>query len=143
MSPSSTEYVRRGDFAPNLSEYISREARFKLVKAVVQAIETEISYHKGLILKTQLNRNVSQFGACRIFAKYIGVTPRCVQNWLAKTYQSCNVNAEKLLKLALQYAPEETFIVLDEDLEAHRFLFEYVAFGVRSGVFAPKREVVA
>lgn len=148
MSHTSTEYktfdVRQGDVALGLSEYLSRGARFKLVRAVIEAIENgEHRYSKKMNKRIQLNKLPSKVGACKILATYLGTSKRTVERWASKGCQSCNVNAEKLLNVALDLASEETFIILDEDLENHRFLFEYMIGGVRQGDVALGQVVVA
>jgi len=50
----------------------------------------------------------------------MGVSRKSVGRWLAGEMQSCNVNAEKLLNLAIIYMPEVVRRVLLEDLERHR-----------------------
>ena len=139
LSDNKFSQVEHGGVPLSLSEYLSRVARFKLVKAIIEALEELQTYEKDYVRKTQLNSKVNtRRGVSTILANELGTTKQTVNRWLNWTEEnelpiSCNANAEKLLKIGMKYAPEETFIILDEDLENHRFLFEYMIYEVKQG----------
>ena len=144
MKPNQVGYkfneVEQGAIPHSLSEYISRDARFNLVKATVKGIEELLSYDKDVIIKKQLNIPFStRTGASSILASELGITKQSVNRWLSQGIQSNNVNADKLLKTAMKYNPEETFIILDEDLENHRLLFDYLINTAKQGVTPTNR----
>jgi len=108
-----------------LSEYTSRKCRLRLVEVTARAIERHLA-EKG-------DRGVSGYdprtGAARILAGILKVSTRTVQRWLSGGIQSCNVNAERLIQVALRYDEYRTVEIIEEDLENHRFYAEYVLNG--------------
>ena len=58
-------------------------------------------------------------GVAFVLAGILGVSVKTVQRWLSGGVQSCNVNAEKLIQVALEYSPERTLELLEKDLERH------------------------
>ena len=132
MTQASTVYKisqpRHGVVA-GLSEYTSRRCRLMLVRMTARAVERELqrNHVRGL---SGLDPRV---GAAGVLARLLGVATRTVQRWLSGGVQSCNVNADKLIQLALRYDPFEAEEILREDLENHRFYLEYMVQG-RQGV---------
>ena len=116
MSPGE---AGQGGVHLSLSEYTSRYCRLKLVEATIRGIEHD--------LKERQDRGASnidpRISASRILASLLGVSHRTVNRWLGGGVQSCNVNAEKLIRVALEYAPDEARRLLEEDLEGHRLAF--------------------
>jgi hypothetical protein len=72
----------------------------------------------------------------------VDVTPRTVERWLAKGIQSCNVNAEKIIELAMSLNPEEAKRILYGDLAMHREqLADIITEATRHGDVASGEEV--
>jgi hypothetical protein len=89
-----------------LSEYTSREARFNLVLMVLAKYRD-----------TEEKKAVS---ATRQLADQLHVSQRSVQRWAQGGIQSCNVNAEAIIYLAIIVDPLEAAKILTEDLNRHR-----------------------
>ncbi|MCJ7574948.1 hypothetical protein MUO93_11930 [Candidatus Bathyarchaeota archaeon] len=66
-------------------------------------------------------------------ADLVGVTERTVQRWLANGVQSCNVNAERIVELAVEMNHGEAWRILLEDLARHREEVESVLGEGRHG----------
>jgi len=130
--------LRQSPIALGLSEYTSRLCRLKLVEAAVGGIERELAEKCARGLSGIDKRT----GGARVLAGILGVSVRSVQRWLSGGVQSCNVNAEKLIKVAVEYAPGRTADLLEEDMERHRFEFEGLMGEVRQGVIALSREAI-
>jgi len=56
----------------------------------------------------------------KALASSLGVSRRTVQRWAKGGIQSCNSNAEEIIRLALLLVPREAAKILQEDLETHR-----------------------
>ena len=117
MSPRKVD-ERQGGVALGLSEYTSRYCRLRLVEACVRGIDRELS-EKHDNHDNPLSQVDPRTRAPSILAGVLGVSTRTVQRWLSRDVQSCNVNAEKLTKVGLRYASEETRKLLEEDLRRH------------------------
>jgi hypothetical protein len=89
-----------------LSEYTSREARFNLVLMVLAKYRD-----------TEEKKAVS---ATRQLADQLFVSQRTVQRWAQGGIQSCNVNAEAIINVALDVDPKAAAKVLAKDLDRHR-----------------------
>jgi len=90
----------------DLSEYTSRRARYKLVQAC-------LDYYGELEEKSGVSPT-------KALASSLGVSQRTVQRWAKGGIQSCNPNAEEIIRLALLLVPREAARILQEDLETHR-----------------------
>ena len=88
-----------------LSEYTSREARYNLVLMVLTKYQD--NEKKAVSATGQL--------ADRLY-----VSQRTVQRWAMGGIQSCNVNAEAIIYLAIQVDPKAAARILAKDLERHR-----------------------
>lgn len=132
--------VRQGGVALGLSEYTSREGRLQLVKAAHEAITEELRRRRA-------NGDLfvdKRIGASSLLARSLGVTKRTVERWVSGGIQACNVNAERLIEVALSLNPEWVIDILEEDLERHRFEFSTMTSKVRQGDVAhSKVEVIA
>lgn len=113
-----------------VSEYVSRWARWRLVCVCV----------KELVRRSERQGKKKNRGVTWVFADMIGVSSRTVQRWLANGVQSCNVNAERIVELAVELCPEEARRILEEDLTRHRATLRD-AMGLRHGVVASELEV--
>ncbi|MFA5870203.1 MAG: hypothetical protein WC941_10960 [Candidatus Bathyarchaeia archaeon] len=91
-----------------LSEYLSRAARALLVWACYRALQ-ERRRRDGL----------SIWGATSDLAGEVGVTDRTVERWLSRGIQSCNVNADRILEVAMGLCPREVTEIVLDDLGAH------------------------
>ena len=89
-----------------LSEYTSREARYNLVLMVLAKYQD-----------TEEKRAVS---ATRQLADQLFVSQRTAQRWAQGGIQSCNVNAEAIIYLAIQVDPVAAARILVKDLGRHR-----------------------
>ena len=96
------------DGHPTLAEYTSREARYRLVQLCLDRISEEQS------------RRGATVAATRVLATQLYVSQRTVQRWARGGIQSCNVNADAIISLAMRLAPEGAARVLARDLERHR-----------------------
>lgn len=138
MKSGSVEYktteIMQGDarLPAHLSEYLSRTARCKLSNNIYYALQEEIRIEKNFLRR---NRNPipRTLNASRVMAQLLGVDPSTVYRWRTKGFQSCNVNAEKLIQCAVKYCPENACTVLEEDLENHRFLLSYLIPEIMQG----------
>lgn len=117
---SSTELLQ-GDAILTLSEYVSRPARMKLVKAIHSALEFEINEKKRINRKS--GARIGRNHPSRVLGDLLGVHTSTIWRWVTGGFQACNVNAEKVILLAFQHCPESAVEVLYEDLEIHRFCF--------------------
>jgi len=126
--------VGRGDFP--LSEYTSRPCRLKLVELIHRAIRREVE------AKRERGISHSRASASSLLASMLGVTKRTINHWLSETVHSCNMNADKLIRLALKYDPYQTADLLYEDFENHRWWLQYTLNGVGKGVFPHEMEAV-
>lgn len=113
-----------------VSEYVSRWARWRLVCVCV----------KELVKREERIVSRRRRGATSIFAGMVGVSGRTVQRWLGNGIQSCNVNAERIVELAVELCPGEAGQILEEDLARHGAGLK-TALGVRQGVVASMFEV--
>lgn len=138
--------VRQGDvaFPASLAEYLSRKARHELA----------LNLYNGLVEDIRIERNFRRrdgksvprtLNASRVMAKILGVTLRTVQRWRRGGFQSCNFNAEKLIRESLKICPERAEEILEEDMEIHRHFFELLINEMRQGdvAFPKPVEVVA
>lgn len=98
-----------------LADHLTKSARLALAQAAVRAIAEELK--EGDNPLTPIDRRVTGSG---ILASQLGVSRRTVERWLSGGIQSCNVNAEKLVKVSLGYAFDETLKILHQDLEEYR-----------------------
>jgi len=100
-----------------LAEYLSREARYNLV----------------LITLDQMRENELVIGvaATRKLADQLYVSQRTVQRWAQGGIQSCNVNAEAIINVALGLIPEKAAKILILDLNRHR---EEILFNLPPGL---------
>jgi hypothetical protein len=114
-----------------LSEYVSRWARWRLVKTCVDGLHSDMRGEGGRVRR-------SPVGA---FASMCGVTPRTVERWLANGVQSCNVNAERIIELAVELSPAEAERILREDIAHHQEELKGLLDGGRQGGVAPLTEV--
>jgi len=89
-----------------LSEYTSREARFNLVLMV--------------LAKYQDTEEEKAVSATRQLADQLHISQRSVQRWAQGGIQSCNVNAEAIIYLAILMDPAATAKILAQDLNQHR-----------------------
>lgn len=89
-----------------LAEYTSREARFNLVQLCLDHLETQ--------------SQTSNVAATKALADRLYVSQRTIQRWARGGIQSCNVNAEAIINVALGMNLEEAAKVLVKDLEEHR-----------------------
>ncbi len=93
----------------DLSEYVSRWARWRLVCACV----------KELVRRKEAKMVKNCASVTGVFAGRVGVSKRTVQRWLGNGVQSCNVNAERIVELAVELCPGEAMLILEEDLARH------------------------
>ena len=121
-----------------LAEYASRDCRRKLVELVLRCIERELSEmrERG---RSHIDGRVSAVGE---LSRRLGVTRRAVNKWLDGTNQSCNLNTDKLIRLALQYDPYGAEGILREDLEKHAFLLDISINGETGTPQYPYKAVV-
>lgn len=94
----------------DLSEYVSRWARWRLTIACVDSLRERARGQDGKVRAAVVGP----------FAGSVGVSRRTVERWLGNGVQSCNVNAERIVELALGLCPEEARRILEEDLDSHR-----------------------
>ncbi len=127
---------QRGGFAHGLSEYISRECRWKLFDTIYNAVQEDIRISKNM--KRRNGEPVGRKTVSNYLSEYFGVTLQAIRDWHNKTYHPCNSKTDKIVKLALDVIPHQAVDILEEDMETHRLWFESVAFNVQSGVFVPK-----
>ena len=106
---------RQGDVASTLSEYLSRESRWRLAKACHQALKDD---------NDDCDERFRKPSPTAILATRLDVTERTIQRWISNRYaiQSCNLNADKLLKAALDLAPKQAREILLEDFRDHEGL---------------------
>ena len=97
-------------------EYLSRPARGKLVFELCRSL---IDIDKENQTRKR-ERGRPPVSGVTILASLLGVSRKSVGRWLAGDMQSSNVNAGRLLDLALLYVPDVLEEVLFEDLERHR-----------------------
>ncbi len=114
----------------DLSEYVSRWARWRLVCACV----------KELVRKKEARKVKNGASVTGVFAGRVGVSKRTVQRWLSNGVQSCNVNAERIVELAVELCPAEARMILEEDLARHGASLEAV-LELRQGAVAAAFEV--
>jgi hypothetical protein len=120
--------IPEDDTPLSLSEYLSRPARARLVLACHRALQNR-RRDEGLSIR----------GATSILAGEVGVTDRTIERWISRGIQSCDVNAERILEVAMDLAPRESREILFEDLDVHSratldlLLKEYRHGGVASG----------
>lgn len=120
--------IPENDNPLTLSEYLSKPARARLVLACHCALQGR-RREEGLSIR----------GATSILAGEVGVSTRTVERWIARGIQSCDVNADRILEVAMDLAPRESKEILLEDLDVHSratldlLLKEYRYGGVASG----------
>jgi hypothetical protein len=112
-----------------VSEYVSRWARWRLVCACV----------KELVRRGE-KRASRGIGATLVLAERVGVSRRTVERWLGNGVQSCNVNAERIVEFSVELCPGEARRILEEDLTRHEASLRDV-LGMRNGVIATNLEV--
>jgi hypothetical protein len=116
----------------SLSEYLSRCARGELSAACLEGLREQMRGEDGQVRGAPV----------AAFAAMVDVTPRTVERWLAKGIQSCNVNAEKIIELAMSLNPEEAKRILYGDLAMHREqLADIITEATRHGDVASGEEV--
>ncbi len=113
----------------DLCEYVSRWARWRLTIACVDSLRERARDRNGKVRAAVIGP----------FAGRVGVSRRTVERWLANGIQSCNVNADRVVELAMELCPAEAGRILEEDLERHQRGIE-VLF-VRQGAVASGLEV--
>jgi len=96
------------DVHPTLAEYTSREARYRLVQLCLDKINEEQSRRQG------------DTAATKVLADRLYVSQRTVQRWARGGIQSCNVNADAIINVALGLDPFDTAKILARDLDHHR-----------------------
>lgn len=96
------------DTPVSLSEYLSRPARARLVQACHSALQDR-----------RRVEGLSPRGATSELASRIGVSSRTVERWLANGIQSCDINAEVILKITEDLMFQELTRILIEDLDSH------------------------
>ena len=107
-----------------LSEYVSRPARWKLITAVYQSLDFTIQEKKRIRRKN--GDRVGRKHPCGELSRLLEVHPRTVWRWVTGGIQACNVNAGKMIRLAFEYCPEKTVVILFEDLKKHQYCYEKV-----------------
>jgi len=81
-----------------LAEYVSREARIKLVRFLRETL-----------------------GSKRALARKIDISSRAVRKWNGEnTGHPSNIHLKRILTLALRVNREETIKILKQDLQKHR-----------------------
>lgn len=100
-----------------LVEYISRPARHALVLTVLGEIEKalEENSNMGTIRKKRGRPPTPN----TVLATEANVSKMTVCRWVNGGAQSCDANAEVLIKLAEKYAPEKLRELLKDDLLRH------------------------
>jgi hypothetical protein len=125
-----------------LAEYVSRNCREKIVKAIYEEIRLRIGEQKNM----QRRKGESpdrKFNVTRVMAHLLDVHIRTIQRWQSGGIQACDFNTERVLELGMKYCPDETEFYLQEDLSFHRQFFETIIYGVRQGgVALPPPRVV-
>ena len=116
---------------PDLSEYVSRWARWRLTIACVDSLRERARGRDGKVRAAV----VGPFSGC------VGVSRRTVERWLGNGVQSCNVNAERIVELALELCPLEARMILEEDLGRHREAVESLLGGYVRGL-SPRRRLL-
>lgn len=91
-----------------LSEYTSREARYRLVQLCLDKINE----------RNQRKQNDEI--ATLVLADQLYVSQRTVQRWAQGGIQSCNVNADAIINMALGLAQFDAAKILAKDLDRHR-----------------------
>jgi hypothetical protein len=115
----------------DVSEYVSRWARWRLTIACVDSLRERVRDKEGNV----------KGGVIGAFAIRVGVSRRTVQRWLAYDIQSCNVNAERIVELTLELSPVEARMILEEDLSRHREAVESILDEMCQGAVASSVEV--
>lgn len=138
---SSTEALQGGAIL-SLSEYLSRPARMKLVKAIHSALEFEINEKKRINRRS--GAHIGRDHPSRVLGDLLGVHTSTIWRWVTGGFQACNINAEKVILLAFKHCPEIAVQILYEDLEIHKFNFEKMVDELsQGGARVLEAEVVA
>jgi len=144
-----TSYVAQGgvrlkEVKDGLYEYISRLCRLKLIQATFKALNKERTKNKNKKIKKGIGFTREDLkSTATILGNEIGVAGWTIRRWMSYQtdqngeiqldIQSCNANAEKLVRVALKYAKEEAIEILEADFAEHRFQLDnrlnYVAQG--------------
>jgi len=113
----------------NTVEYLSRGARRQIVESLCRYFLGEELKKRdmGVVRNTRGRPPIS---GITILSSMLGVSRKSVGRWIAGEMQSSNVNAERLLKLALDVIPEVLRNILYEDLTCHRFEIEGLLSGI-------------
>ncbi|MFH2110984.1 MAG: hypothetical protein ABIJ47_06970 [Candidatus Bathyarchaeota archaeon] len=129
-------------YDPTLAEYTSRHARHMLVQLCHEAVTAQQAAVKPR----------PKTSPTTALARRLGVHVRTVQRWLRPDQiQSCNVNADAIITLALQLDPEGAEKALTKDLERHSVevdaalaeMRQEVVAGVESSVYPSRVEADA
>ena len=102
------------------SEYLSRIGRCRISKIIYSTIAVERE-EQG---RTKHNHPST------VFAKLMGVSIRTIERWISGDVQSCNVNAEALLRLGLRFNKEATLSLLADEQARHTRLVKELVTGV-------------
>ena len=116
----------------NIVEFFSRPARKKIAEKLCYVLQEEQRKNNDMGVGPKKRGRPPVTGGS-ILASLLGVSRKSVGRWLAGDMQSSNVNAGRLLDLALLYDPETLKEVLFWDLERHRVEVESF-FRVHGGV---------
>jgi len=110
------------DKSVTLGTVISINTRHRLCVLCLREIE------KNLISTSESDspkRRGRPQSASTILANRVGVTYDTIRRWAdLEKIQSCDVNAEKLARIAHIYNPEETNRILRQDIELRRMVVE-------------------
>lgn len=117
--------IGQGGVLFQLSEYLSRPARNKLVRAIFDEISFEVHEKKSFQRRNNLsiNRSYTPFTE---FKSLIGVTHKTASRWINGGSQACNYNADKIILAGLTKCPEKTIELLVKDLQIHQKLINRV-----------------
>ena len=122
------EYSDRGmsDYSCSLGEWLSKEAREKLVKLSL----------KGLHEWSDNFVSCASRGRPRcsetMLAEAVGVSYRTVARWVSVGgVKACDVNSDRLAEVAFRFCPEETAVVLRGDVADYVRVVEIWLAGAR------------
>ncbi len=109
--------------ATSLVEYLSRPARKKIVQCLCGVFLEQQTALRNPGARPNSPGRPPRSGVT-IVASMVGVSRKAVGRWFNGEMQSSNVNAERLLNIALEFIPKTLSEILIEDLERHRFEVE-------------------
>lgn len=85
------------------------------------------------ISREQAEQGLEKLSPTKTFAGIVGVSVRTVERWISGNVQSCNVNAEAILRLGLRFDKDRTLALLNEEQSRHARLNAVLVENLKGG----------